>query len=84
MGASGVARLTSEEAEEDFPGGRALIHAEHDSFGFTTKAIKKGMFTKDPESLLALKLRGQHHNEVLFRPKATVEALKPWLFGITD
>lgn len=74
-GYSSTERLA--EGAEDFPAGWAMVHSEHDTFGFSNlcdldRAAQAGVTT--------VVLPGHYHNEVLFAPNRTLDLLTPAIF----
>jgi hypothetical protein len=64
----------------DFRAGRAIVHSDSDNFGFARLA---DMYTASENGITAVKLLNHHHNELLFAPGRTIDALTPAIFPLT-
>ena len=59
---------------EDFPEGRAIVHAEHDEFGFAANANLAAAAEAGVSGLL---LPNEYHNSILFAPDRVMNAMAP-------
>ena len=62
---------------DDFPAGRAIVHSERDTFGFSDLA---NMDLAALNGISTFMISGHYHNDVLLAPNKTLELLTPELF----